>query len=194
MFRVVLLSCVLLLLLTATGTSALAQADARRSPVEWMNGYTLVLVEAATKSDLTEARNFIVASGGTVAVVLPPHAIFGWITPAVEAKIVGKHHIRAVHRSVINAPPAAFRDRETRLAINLFNDIASGRSARRQQRDAARPAGPQTDRPGLIDAEPHPRINREQMIRNLRLLGAEPSGDVHTQFLGNSDVMDGSVA
>jgi hypothetical protein len=142
MFRVVLLSCLLLLLFTATGTSAFAQADARRAPVEWMNGYTLVLVAAETKSDLAEARNFIAASGGTVAVVLPPHAIFGWITPAVEARIVGKHHIRAVHRSVINAPPAAFRDRETRMAINLYNDIASGRSARRQQRDAARQAGP----------------------------------------------------
>ncbi|MEN3332321.1 MAG: hypothetical protein V7641_1686 [Blastocatellia bacterium] len=194
MFRVVLLSCVLLLLLTATGTPAFAQADARRAPVEGMNGYTLVLVAAETKSDLAEARDFIAASGGTVAVVLPPHAIFGWITPAVEAQIIGKHHIRAVYRSVINAPPAAFRDRETQMAINLYNDIASGRSARRQQRDAARPTGPQTERRGMIDAEAHPHINRAQMIRNLRLLGAEPSGDVHTQFLGNSDIMDGSVA
>lgn len=194
MFRVVLLSCVLLLLLTATATPALAQADAQRSSTEWMNGYTLVLVDAATKSELAEARDFIAASGGTVAVVLPPHAIFGWIPPDIAAKLIGKHHISSVHRSVINTPPAAFRDQQTRMAINLFNDIASGRSARRQQRDAARQAGPQTDRPGLVDALPHPRINREQMVRNLRLLGAKPSGDVHTQFFGNSDVMDGSVA
>jgi hypothetical protein len=193
MSRVVLLSCVLLLLLTAAGTPAFAQADARRVPVEWRQGYTLVLVDAQTKSELAEARDFIAASGGTVAVLLPPHAIFGWITPAVEAKIVGKHGIRAVHHSVINTPPAAFRDRETQMAINLFNDIASGRSARRQRRDAARQAGPQTDRPGMIDALPRPHINREQMVRNLRLLGVEPTGDVHTQFFGNSDVMDGSV-
>jgi len=194
MYRAILLSCVLLLLLTTTATPAFAQADARRAPVEWMNGYVLVLVDAETKSDLADARDFIAASGGRVAVVLPPHSIFGWVTPAVEAKIIGKHHIRAVYRSVINTPPAAFRDRETQMAIKLFNEIASGRSARRQQRDAARQAGPQTDRPGMIDALPHPHINREQMVRNLRLLGAKPSGDVHTQFLGNSDVMDGSVA
>jgi Putative Ig domain/Bacterial Ig domain len=194
MYRVVLLPCVLLLLLTATATPASAQAAARRSPVEWMKGYTLILVAADTKSELAEARDFIIASGGTVAVTLPPHAIFGWITPAVEAKIVGQHRIRAVHRAVINTPPAGFRDRDTQVAINLFNDIASGRSARRQQRDAARPVGPQTDRPGMIDAEAHPRINREQMVRNLRLLGVTPSNDVHMQFFGNSDVMDGSVA
>ncbi|MFL6214654.1 MAG: putative Ig domain-containing protein [Blastocatellia bacterium] len=194
MSRVVLLCCVLLVLLTATGAPALAQSNPPRPPAEWIKGYTIVLVAAETKSELAEARDFIAQSGGTVAVVMPPRAIFGWITPAVEAQIVGKHGIRAVYRSVVNTPPAGFRDRETEMAINLFNDIASGRRARRLQRDAARPAGPQTDRPGFIDAEPHPHINRDQMVRNLRLLGAEPSGDVHTQFFGNSDTMDGSIA
>jgi hypothetical protein len=194
MFRVVLLCCVLLVILTITSAPALAQANAPRPPAEWMKGYTLILVAAETKSELAEARDFIAQSGGTVAVVMPPRAIYGWITPAVEAQIVGKHGIRAVYRSVVSTPPAGFRDRETELAISMFNDIASGRRARRVERDAARPAGPQTDRPGFIDAESHPRINRDQMVRNLRLLGAEPSGDVHTQFFGNSDVMDGSVA
>ncbi|MFL6277905.1 MAG: putative Ig domain-containing protein [Blastocatellia bacterium] len=157
-----------------------------------MKDYTLVLVEAETANELIEARDFITAAGGTVAVVLPPKAIFGWITPAVEARILGQHRIRAIHRSVITAPPAGFRDRNTQIAISLFNDMASGRNARRQ-RDAARPSGAQTDRPGFIDTEPHPQINREQMIQNLRMLGRAPAGDVHTQFFGNSDVMDGTV-
>jgi hypothetical protein len=194
MSRVVLLCCVLLVLLTATGAPALAQSNPPRPPAEWMKGYTLILVAAESGSELAEARDFITQSGGTVAIAMPPHAIFGWITPAVEAAIVGKHRIRAVYRSVVNTPPAGFNDRATATAISMFNDIASGRRARHVAREAARPAGPQTDRPGFIDAEPHPHINRDQMVRNLRLLGAEPSGDVHTQFFGNSDVMDGSVA
>lgn len=195
MFRVVLLSCALLLLLTVTGSLVFAQAPAaRRAPADWMQGYTLVLVDAETKTDLAEARDFITAAGGTVAIVMPPRAIFGWISPAVEAKITGQHHIRSVHRTVVNPQAAGLRDADTQLAIKLFNDLASGRAARRIRRDAARQAGPDTDRPGMIDALPRPQINREQMTRNLRLLGAAPSGDVHTQMFNNSDVMDGTVA
>ena len=114
MLRVVLLCCVLLLLITATGVPASAQTGA---PVEGMKDYTLILVDAETAGELSEARDFIAASGGAVAIVLPPKAIFGWVTPAVEARIVGQHRIRAVHRSLINTPPAGFRDRMTRMAI-----------------------------------------------------------------------------
>ncbi|HJQ25953.1 MAG TPA: putative Ig domain-containing protein [Blastocatellia bacterium] len=191
MLRVVLLCCVLLLLLTATGPIASAQTAA---PVEGMKDYTLILVDAETADQLSEARDFIAASGGTVAVVLPPKAIFGWVPPAVADRIVGQHRIRAVQRSVINTPPAGFRDRVTQMAIRMFNDMASGRAARRRQRDAARPAGPQTDRPGFIDTEPHPKLNRQQMMESLQRLGIAPAGDVRTQFFGNSDVMDGTVA
>src|SRR5205085_8014757 len=103
MLRVVLLCCVLLLLITAAGVPASAQTGA---PVEGMKDYTLILVDAETAGELSEARDFIAASGGAVAIVLPPKAIFGWVTPAVEARIVGQHRIRAVHRSLINTPPA----------------------------------------------------------------------------------------
>jgi Putative Ig domain/Bacterial Ig domain len=194
MLRVVLLCCVLVLLIPALGSPASARAAVRRAPVEALQDYALILVEAETPNDLIEARDSITAAGGTVAVVLPPKAIFGWLTPAVEAQVVGKHHIRAVHRSLIAAAPAGFHDRETRLAIDMFNDLVSGRGQRRRQRDAARASGPETDRPGMVDALAHPQINREQMIRNLRLLGRSPASDVHTQFFGNSDVMDGTVA
>ena len=133
MLRVVLLCCALLLLITVVSAPASAQTAASRAPVEAMKDYTLVLVEAETASELIEARDFITAAGGTVAVVLPPKAIFGWITPAVEARILGQHRIRAIHRSVINAPPAGFRDSNTQIAISLFNDMASGRNARRRR-------------------------------------------------------------
>src|SRR2546423_1197176 len=182
MFRAVLLPCALFLLLIATAPFAFAQADAApRASSEWMKGYTLILVDAATRNDLIEARDFITAAGGTIAVVLPPHAIFGWITPAVEAKIVGQHHIRSVHRSAINAQSTAFRDAETRLAINLFNDMASGRSARHRARAAARQTATEATHPELIDALPHPHIDRDQMIRNLRLLGVAPPSDMRPQ-------------
>lgn len=197
MHRVVFLSCILLLLIATTGAPAYAHSEIEaRSPVEWMKGYTLVLVDASSKSELADARDFIVAQGGTVAIVLPPHAILGWITPEVSSKIVGRHGIRSVHRSVVDARSAGFTDRETQRAIGLFNDIASGRSARRTLREAERKPGPDKNRPGMVEcAEPRPQMNRDDFVRNLRLLGAEQSAKgFQTQYLGNSDAMHGTVA
>src|SRR5262249_10594117 len=133
------------------------------------------------------------ASGGRIAVVLPPRAIFGWITPEVEAKIAGQHHVLSVHRSVITAQATAFRDPANRLAIQLFNDIATGRSSRLIEREAGRNAGPDNDRPGNFECSlPPPPLDRTQMIRDLRLLGADPSS-IRPQFFGNTDSMDGTV-
>ncbi|MGA9768516.1 MAG: putative Ig domain-containing protein [Blastocatellia bacterium] len=189
--------CTLLLLIAIIAIPVYAHpAIEARSPVEWMKGYTLVLVDARSKSELADARDFIVAQGGTVAIVLPPHAILGWITPEVSSKIVGRHGIRSIHRSVLDARSTGFTDRETQIAVNLFNDIASGRSARRLLREAKQKAGPDKGRPGMVEcAEPRPKINRDDFVRNLRLLGAEQSAKgFQTQFMGNSDVMSGTIA
>jgi hypothetical protein len=197
MVRVTSLPCAVLLLLLALSAPAFAHPDASsRSSVEWTKGYTLVLVDADSKADLAQARDFIVAQGGTVAIVLPPHAILGWVTPEVGSKILGKRGIRSIHRSVVDAASAGFNDRETQIAIGLFNDIASGTTARRALREAKRRAGPEADRPGMVDcALPHPQIDRNDLVRNLRLMGAENSArDITPQFLGNSDIMDGTVA
>jgi len=195
MYRVVFLFCVLLLIAT-TSVPAYAHPDApSRPPAEWTKGYTLVLVDASSPAQLAETREFIVAQGGTVAVTLPPHAIFGWITPDVAAKILGKHGIRSIHRSTVDAAAVPFTDRETRLAVNLFNDIASGRTARRIKREANHQPGPELNRPGMIGcAEPRPALDRNNVLRNLRALGAEQSASKFSpQFLDNSNVMDGTV-
>ncbi|HKP85144.1 MAG TPA: putative Ig domain-containing protein, partial [Blastocatellia bacterium] len=191
------MSCALLLLLPTLCASVYAHPDSpERSPVEWTKGYTLVLVDARSKGELAEARDFIISQGGQVAIMLPPHAILGWVSPEVSSKIVGRHGIRSTHRTVVDAGAAGFTDRETRLAINLFNEIASGRSARRALRAAKQKAGPERDRPGMIEcAEPRPQINRDDFVRNLRLLGNEQSAKTfRPQYLDNSNAMDGTVA
>ncbi len=164
------------------------------------SGYALVLVDSSSKADLAEARDFIVAQGGAIAVVVPPHAIMGWVSPEVGARILGKRGIRSIHRSAVDPRSAGFTDRETQVVIGLFNEIVSGRRARQARRDAKRPSGFGTTRPGMTDcAMPHPAINRDDFIRNLRLMGAEESArsiqsQVTPQFFSNSDTMDGTVA
>jgi hypothetical protein len=197
MVRMASLSCAVTLLLLALGAPALAHPVASpRPPAEWTRGYTMLLVEADSKAELAQARDYVVAQGGTVAIVLPPHVILGWVTPEVGSKILGRHGIRSIHRSAVDAASTGFNDRETRIAINMFNDIASGSAARRAAREGGRQAGPESDRPGMLDcALPHPQMDKNDFVRNLRLMGAENSArDFTPQYFGNSDIMDGTVA
>lgn len=190
----------LLVLLVLTTCSASARTHSQKPPAEVPGAYTLVLVDASSKAELAEARDFITSQGGRVAIVVPPHAIMGWISAEADARLVGHHGIRSIHRSPLTSIPSGFRDRETQATINIFNDIASGRTARRRARESRLPVGPEAGRPGMIDcALPHPSVNKDSVIRNLRLLGAEQSvlgiqSTVTPQYFSNSDVMDGSVA
>ncbi|MCI0485694.1 MAG: putative Ig domain-containing protein [Blastocatellia bacterium] len=212
MARVAYLCCALLLLLLASGRPAGTEPDrvpsARSSPGR-MGQYALILVDADSKDDLARARDFITAQGGTVAFVFPPRAIFAWVSPEVEARILGQHKIDSIHRSEVQAGSTTrgrrpdFADRETRAAINIFNDFISGRASARAQaeREAENPqSASRPERPALAgDGEPRPQINKDDFIRNLRSMGAERSlssiqSKASPQFLSNSDVMDGRVA
>jgi putative Ig domain-containing protein len=200
MVRLVFRSLVALLALTVSGSWAGAYPNPQSGAGDPAAGYTLVLVDTSSRAELEQARDLIVSQGGRVAIVLPPHAIMGWISADSDSRILGRHGIRSIHRSPIGSAPSGFRDRETQTAINAFNDIASGRSARRRLRESRQTAGPDSGRPGMIECSlPRPPINKDEFIRNLRLLGAEQSvvgiqSSVTPQYASNSDVMDGTVA
>lgn len=197
MVRHFIRSCALVVLIAS---SAIAHtSNTSRSPVEWINGYTLVLVDGGSTDEITRARDHIISQGGRVAIVLPPHAMFGWIPAEADSQLIGRHGIRSIHRTPV-AGQVAFNDRTTKIAIKLFNDVASGRRAREIMSAAKAPAGADNDRPPMIGcAEPRPQINGADLIRNLQSLGAEESlrrlqSDFRPQFFGNSDVMDGTIA
>jgi hypothetical protein len=201
MVRFVYRSLAALLVLIACSASASTQPrDQSGLSAEGRAGYTLILVDASSKGEIAQARDFISSQGGRVAIVVPPHAIMGWVSPEVDSRILGHHGIRSIHRSTLASAPSGFKDRETQLAINAFNDITSGRIAKRRLRESKLQVGPDTERPGMIDcALPHPAVNKDEFVRNLRLLGAEQSvlgiqSTVSPQFFSSSDVMDGSVA
>lgn len=208
MSRLALFACAVALALTCSNASAHSPSaqdihtHAERSPSAWMQGYTLILVDADSKAQLAEARDFITSQGGTIAAVFPPRAIMGWITPDVGQRIIGRHRIHSIHRSALATVPSDFSDRETRLAIRIFNKIASGQRTRAVETLASRSQERDTERPPLRDCSlPSPQIDREAFIRNLQLLGAEKSlnelrsqSSLSPQFLNNSDVMDGTVA
>ena len=197
LFRTVVALLALIVYSVSAGAHTQNQSVSSGDPAA---GYTLVLVDSSSTAELAQARDLIVSQGGRVAIVLPPRAIMGWIAPDVDSRVLGRHGIRSIHRSPVGSPPSGFRDRETQTAINAFNDIASGRSARRRLRESRQKPGPEAGRPGMVDcALPRPPIDKNEFIRNLRLLGAEQSvlgiqSTVTPQFASNSDVMDGVVA
>lgn len=201
MVRLVLRTVTALVVLAACNFTISAHPqDRSAAPADRRGAYTLVLVDADSQAKLAEASDFIVSQGGSVAISFPPHAIMGWIRPEVDAAILGRHGIRSIHRTPLTSLPARFRDRETQLAVYAFNEVASGRSAKSRLRESRQATGPDTARPGMLDCSlPRPSINKDDFIRNLRLLGAEQSvqgiqSTVTPQYFSNTDVMDGKVA
>lgn len=192
----------LIALLVLTGNNVLARTHSSNqsgSAAGNLNGYTLLLVDANSNAQLAEARDFVISQGGRVAITVPPHAIMGWIKPELDSSLLGHHGIRSIHRSPLESAPPRFRDQSTLLTIEAFNDIASGRVAKRRERQSRQPVGPEAGRPGMIDSLPHPSLNKNEVMRNLRLMSAEQSiagiqSTVTPQYYSNSDVMDGSIA
>jgi hypothetical protein len=204
MVRLAFTACAVLLLLTASNSFAHTHSDnpgqAAASPTAWMSGYTLVLVDADSKAELAQARDFITNQGGRVAVVFPPHAILGWITPEVGSKIIGRQGIRSIHRTAIDPGSVGFNDRETQIAIGVFNNIASGQRARQMRSEIRRDEEFSANRPPMYDCSlPRPEMSRNDLIRNLRAMGATESlnkleSSITPNYFANSDSMDGSVA
>ncbi len=194
--------CILLLLLSFLmfSLAAPAKSHSQSSFASRMQGYSMVLVDADTKEELIEARDFIASQGGSIAIILPPHAIFGWIKPEVKTRILGRHKIRAVYSTTLDPNSLQYNDRETRMAARVFNEIASGRRAALMEQSRSQdPHEFTASRPPLVECGlPRPsELNREDFVRNLQLLGAYESLEnltVQPNYFDNSNTMDGNVA
>jgi hypothetical protein len=175
-------------------------ANRSQSQTRLRGNYSLILVDTESSTELASAGEFIASQGGTVAVVVPPHAIFAWLTPDTAARIRGRNGIRAIHFREVDVGLLPFQDRATQITVRSFNDLVSGRSARRARRETARGVGPDAGRPPMPDcSQPHPAINREAFLRDMRSMGMDPGSvgiqsTVRPQFFGGSDSMDGNVA
>ncbi|MBI3649677.1 MAG: putative Ig domain-containing protein [Acidobacteria bacterium] len=206
MSRAVLL---LALFLLVTTVAVAAKPSDRQTAEVWMKGYALILVEANSPEELASAREFITAQGGRVAIVLPPRAILGWLDPGVKARLQGRHKIRAIYSSKVDASAVPFTDKDTLLAVKMFNDaVSSTRTNRQTQAHETQNLSPDESgrgrftatRPPMLDcALPQPALNKNDFIRNLQKLGATQTlldlqGRAAPNFFDNSNTMDGSVA
>jgi hypothetical protein len=206
MCRAVVLLALLLLISSQAFASQRIDDPAVTS---WMKGYTLILVDTESAAELANARDFITAQGGRVAVVLPPHAILGWINPQIKRHLIGHHNIRAIYHSKVDASAIGFNDKDTQLAVKLFNEVISGKLANKknEQLETQNLAEDEhghtrftSTRPAMLDCSPpHPDLNKEEFIRNLQKMGATQTlqavqGQIEPNYFDNTNTMDGSVA
>ena len=77
-------------------------------------------------ADVHNARRWIQARGGRVAVMLPPRVLAGWIPPSLDAALVGQAGIRSLHRDAAPSD-SEFSDGATRSAARYFDRIVQGR-------------------------------------------------------------------
>ena len=106
MARLVFRSLIVFLILTGYSVSAHTRSQNQPgSAAGSLSGYTLLLVDANSNAELADARDFIIAQGGRVSVVVPPRAILGWIPPALDSSLLGHHGIRSISRSPVGSVP-----------------------------------------------------------------------------------------
>jgi predicted outer membrane repeat protein len=155
----------------------------------WMNGYTMVLLEEG--ADIQNARRWVQAQGGQVALMLPPRVLTGWIPESLDATLIGHAGIRSIHRS--SGPSASeLVDVDSRVAVESFERIVQGRLSvheldKPQSRAVLPPGGDAID-PGPLSAfEVLQNLERNDTHNVWKLNG----GDAIT---ANSDYMVGTVS
>jgi hypothetical protein len=148
----------------------------------WQEGYTLVLTGNTDIASANQARDYVISQGGRIAILSPPHAMLGWISPELAQQIIGKHGIEQVFFSPVDLGKIKYQDEQTMAVVNFFNAVASG-SLRQEMSGIIETVGT----PLVNDALDHPPLNFEKYQENLEGLGIAASP-------GNSDSMTGSVA
>jgi hypothetical protein len=185
----------------SAGEHATEPASAR-----WSEGYTFV--ELAPGADLDAARELVQARGGTVALLLPPSTLTGWIPPDSDASLLGHAGIRRLYRAHdvaeagMEKTTAAALDPASRAARRFFERAVRGELDETAASEApAEAAGESADpasgpRRMLHDARERGEISELDIAANLARMRIAPTaksgGDLH--LAANSDYMTGTVA
>ena len=175
----------LLLIMMGVGSISYAHPSHEEtlfSPIDWQEGYTLILMSNVDNPSANQARDFVISRGGRIAIHSPPHIMLGWVSPELSAELIGKHGIELVTRDPVDLENLKYRDEQTLAAASFFNSVASKSLA--QQMAAPSDVGGE---PLINDALERPSIHYDHDLNNLQGVGVLPSP-------GTSDSMTGTVA
>lgn len=134
---------------------------------------SLILMNHADVRSANEARDFVTAAGGRVAILVPPHAMLAWIPVELANRLIGRYGIESIVSDPIDPATVKYPDPESRRAVDLFNSIKSSTLL-------GSDGGPP---PGARAQQGQPLINDTRHVPGARAAAA-----------GNSDSMNGTVA
>ena len=163
-------------------------------PLEWIQGYTLVIHSHEDMNSINATRDFIHRMGGSIAVLSKSHAMLGWIPAAIRHDLIGKHGIEAIFRAPLSLADLDYADETTISQVRFFNSVASGKLAR--ELSVFRREG----EPLINDALNPQFVEPESYFTNLEDKGVDLSAEFkrlqESGLLspGYSDVMDGTIA
>lgn len=160
---------------------------------DWRQAYTLVLMSTSDIAVANQARNHIVANGGRIAVLVPPHVMLGWIPANLHDGLIGTYGIERITQRPVDPATLAYKDAATLAAVSAFNAVVAPPAA------AAGPLTERADRPSFTDTVfDHPSLDYQAYRDNLARFGLavheQPGGTALAAAPGNADSMTGSVA
>jgi hypothetical protein len=157
--------------------------DISRPPL-WIQGYSLILLSCNDTECANKARDYVIDMGGTIAILVPPHAMVGWIPPEIAGELIGNYGIESIYFHPVDLINIKYKNDESIALVNFFNYVTSGELENDFYNDALIPQS----------------ISIENYFKNLFQKGI----DIRTEILrlktegvfspGNSDSMVGTVA
>lgn len=156
--------------------------------VEWQGGYTLILTSNKDIASANRTRDFIVSKGGRIAILLPTHAMLGWIPSDLAKELIGKEGIESISYQPVALENFKYKDEFTLAAGSFFNEVVSGNLGRKILNNKTKGT------PLTNDSLHSPKINYEDYKENLKRVGIELPSDSTESIAGNSDSMTGTVA
>ncbi|MDI6809540.1 MAG: FlgD immunoglobulin-like domain containing protein [Candidatus Eisenbacteria bacterium] len=166
-------------------------------PFEWTRGLSLVLLSTNDAQSQVALRDAAERAGGRVGLIFPPKVLIGWFSQEAEQSIVMIPGVRGLYRSYVEPSSLGSMDEATLQAVQFFNSAVSGEL----ERQLAGERRAQKGDPLMDDALPHPDVNYNDYIENLRggFSGDIPRdleeilGRMPLEVQGNSDNMVGTV-
>jgi hypothetical protein len=136
---------------------------ASSSHPDWKEGYTLIILKSETVEEMNIARDYILQQGGRVSVLIPTHAILGWIPEGISGDLIGKYGIESIHRQEVLPQAISYRDDATLQAVEFFNGVI------KVEPEPAMITG----RPLIDDTREAPPASYQDYLDNLRNIGMD---------------------
>jgi len=177
-------------------------ADGQQPQLEWLEGFTLIVLDSDDAASLHRARGLIESHGGQIAILSPPSLLMGWVPFELRDELIGREHIKQIFFTDLIPGEVEIEDQQTRHMVTWFNRVIRG-EYQEQYRRLQRVSPEEDPRTRLSDVWLREDFDEGAYNDNLRNNGFDVQRLKDQGILlerstraiaGNSDRMMGTVA